>query len=334
MKVLMVVRDGPQNPASRLRMLDLLPYLERAGHKVDLICWAPSSRGRVLSSAFRLLVWARRADAVLLQRPNQPAWLIRVLRRVNPCIVVDFDDAIWIASDGSFAESYGSRLITAIECSRVVMAGSEYLARWALLRAPHSDVVVMRTPTSIVVRNADETAAGLDLPVVIWIGNPVNFADFPDGLNNALGELVASGRARFVVVSSRPMTSVRGAEYVVWSDQAQRDSLASASIGIMPLRDDERSRGRCGFKAIQYMGAALPVIASDVGVAPELIEDGVSGILVKADEDWANALSSLIEDPSQGVRMGEQGLQWVEHNATHDRAVAVVIASLERAAGA
>lgn len=311
-------------------MLDLRPYLEGAGHEVEVICWAPTKRRQVVGGGLGLLRAARAADVVVLQRPNQPVRLIEALARVNPRIVVDFDDAIWISSEGGFAPRYGSRLIAAIRCSRAVVTGSSYLADWARGHARHGDVVVMRSPTRISATSR-EAERGDGPPVIVWIGNPVNFADFPAQLDEALGELVDLGRARFVVVSSEPMAAVPGAAFVAWSEQAQAEVLAQASIGIMPLRDDERSKGRCGFKAIQYMGAGLPVVASDVGVAPELVVDDVSGILVGDAGAWMDALSQMLDDAPSRERMGAQGRRWVEQNATHDRAASVLLEVLRKA---
>ena len=51
-------------------------------------------------------------------------------------------------------------------------------------------------------------------------------------------------------------------------------------IGIMPLKDTEYTKGKCAFKAIQYMSAGLPVIISPVGLNNEVINHGESGFCI------------------------------------------------------
>jgi glycosyltransferase involved in cell wall biosynthesis len=59
---------------------------------------------------------------------------------------------------------------------------------------------------------------------------------------------------------------------------------------------------------MEYMDAALPVIASDVGGLPELVEDEVTGVLVPPREPAAvgRALARLLGDPELRSRMGEE----------------------------
>ncbi len=60
---------------------------------------------------------------------------------------------------------------------------------------------------------------------------------------------------------------------------------------------------------MEYMEAGLPVVASDVGGLPELIDDGESGTLVAPRDPGAlaAALGKLIGDPDQRRQMGERG---------------------------
>ena len=64
-----------------------------------------------------------------------------------------------------------------------------------------------------------------------------------------------------------------------------------------------------GIPAAEAMGCELPVVASDAGGLPEVVEDGVTGYVVpKGDADaLADALHSLLDDPDLGRRMGVAG---------------------------
>jgi len=88
--------------------------------------------------------------------------------------------------------------------------------------------------------------------------------------------------------------------------------IQSMAIGVMPLPDTPWTRGKCGYKLIQYMACGLPVIASPVGVNAEIVEHGVNGFLAETDAEWREALVTLLRDPDLRSRMGAAGRQKVE----------------------
>ncbi len=65
---------------------------------------------------------------------------------------------------------------------------------------------------------------------------------------------------------------------------------------------------------IEYMSAAKPVVATNVGGASEAIVDGETGFLVKSDNDEALAkyLAGLLENPQKAEEMGKKGREIVE----------------------
>jgi glycosyltransferase involved in cell wall biosynthesis len=87
--------------------------------------------------------------------------------------------------------------------------------------------------------------------------------------------------------------------------------LSPIDIGVMPLPDDEWSRGKCGLKALQYMALGIPTVMSPVGVNRAIARDGAA-ILASSDTEWAQALRALIDDPELRARLGEIGRARVE----------------------
>lgn len=79
---------------------------------------------------------------------------------------------------------------------------------------------------------------------------------------------------------------------IKWTRDRAIEIIKGAHVGIMPLADSEFSRGKGGFKIIQYMAAGLPVVASPVGINQLIVDDGV-GVLAEA--NWDEAISLLCD---------------------------------------
>jgi len=84
------------------------------------------------------------------------------------------------------------------------------------------------------------------------------------------------------------------------------DYLARMSVAC--LSSDSESLPNA---IMEYMGAGLPVVATDVGGVRELVRDGVSGYLVRTHtpEAFAEPIIRLLQDRELGLAMGRQGLE-------------------------
>ncbi len=83
------------------------------------------------------------------------------------------------------------------------------------------------------------------------------------------------------------------------------DLIGSATITLMPSRFNEPF----GLVALQAAQQGCPVIAARVGGLPEVIEEGISGLLVEPDNSGALAdnVLRLLNDPALAIRMGDKG---------------------------
>lgn len=97
-----------------------------------------------------------------------------------------------------------------------------------------------------------------------------------------------------------------------WREESEIQNIQRFDVGIMPLLDEPFERGKCGYKLIQYMACGLPVIASPVGVNGQIVEHGVTGFLVKSQDEWLQALAFLRDNPGRRREMGQAGRKKME----------------------
>jgi len=94
-------------------------------------------------------------------------------------------------------------------------------------------------------------------------------------------------------------------EVIQWTKEREVEDLQGIDIGVYPLVQDEWVLGKSGLKAIQYMAFGLPTVATNVGTTPRIIKHMANGWLVKTDEEWIDALETLIKNPELRRNMGE-----------------------------
>jgi glycosyltransferase involved in cell wall biosynthesis len=226
-------------------------------------------------------------------------------------IIFDYDDAIWLDLVSGHNRRFRflknpDKTKTIISLSKLVFAGNRFLADYALQY--NKNVVIV--PTTI-----DTTAYQPAYTVekekicIGWSGSFSTIAHFETCLDSLLAVKKKYGdRIYFKVIGdgnySNNELGIKGYE---WKKDSEIQDLREIDIGIMPLPDDEWSKGKCGLKGLQYMALAIPTIMSPVGVNCEIIQDGHNGFLASATDEWIDKLSRLIESPELRLAMGEKG---------------------------
>ena len=287
-----VLPFGSARAASvRYRVLQFLPYLQAAGVRTTLLASAAAA-----GAADYAVCW--------IQKKLLPIWKLRGLAKRH-ALVFDFDDAIWTSEKGT--RSLVARLRTewrlkyTLRKSALVFAGNEFLADYARRYNPR----VMVVPTVLdTVRYPQKEHGITDVPTLGWIGHSVNFK-YLAGLAPVLHRLASERRFRLLVIADQDF-QLEGVEVVNrrWSEETEVADILSMDVGLMPLADDEWTRGKCGFKAIQYMSAGVPAVASSVGMNRDLIAHGVDGFLAARDDDWLEALGRLLADAALRASVG------------------------------
>lgn len=314
-------------PASRFRVEQFLPLLERAGWSVSLRTQRParpwdtpyrSDVARWLDRRVRLRVRELRRrhdvraasahDVVLLNRDllGGRAELEAELFRRNPRVVFDFDDAIYLREKESHVAGI---------CARAawVTAGNEHLADFARRHTDRVSVLPTVVDTdAYVVRREHERRSGRVR--VGWLGSDRSIEETLVPHLAMLGRLRDALGFELVIISKpRPaLPASAGAwRFVEWSPETETRIADLLDVGIMPLVDDPFQRGKCGLKLLQYMAAGLPAVASPVGVNQGLLTDG-RGLCATSEDEWRDALAALVADANLRRALGAAGRAFVE----------------------
>ena len=96
-------------------------------------------------------------------------------------------------------------------------------------------------------------------------------------------------------------------KYVKWTAETEVKDLLNFDIGIMPIGDNYWDKGKCAFKAIQYMALGIPCVISPHGANCNVMENNTTGYFAENEEEWVEKLSKLIENAELRKTMGSEG---------------------------
>jgi len=94
--------------------------------------------------------------------------------------------------------------------------------------------------------------------------------------------------------------------------------LSTAGVCVFPSKVEA-----FGLAVAEAMAAGAPVVASDRGALKELVEDGLTGVLINPDDDQAlaGAIVALCEDPSVRKRMGEHASEQIHRELGYQKGI-------------
>ncbi len=336
MRILFIVPYPLEGASNRIRVEQFLPYLKLRGitYKVRpfinrrfyRILYLPS---RYIEKTFwfvmctlnRILdiIRALRYDIIFIHREVYPFGgpiIEAVLYKIGKPIIFDFDDAIFLPNTSRqniYIDMFKNpdKVHGIIRMSNLVIAGNEYLGSYALRF--NKNVIVIPSSIDTEKYRPMQTKVERDGIVVGWIGSNTTKVFLYD-IEDVFVKLSRKFKnLSFKIVGAKfecpRLNNVINKE---WSLEDEIKDLQDFDIGIMPMPDNDWTRGKCGFKAILYMALGIPAVCSSIGVNRTIIKDGVNGFLAAGHDEWLDRLSKLIEDEALREKVGLEGRKTIE----------------------
>ncbi|MFT2010074.1 glycosyltransferase [Pontibacter sp. 13R65] len=327
-----------QAPSQRFRFEQYLSLLREKGISFAVSSfWSSSGWGilyqqqksfqKLLALLFgflqRLLLLPRllRYDFVFIHReatPVGPPWFEWMAAKVfRKKIIFDFDDAIWLpnTSEGNHIVSrlkWHHKTASISRWSYKVSCGNSYLQAYAL----HYNKAAVVLPTTIDTEHLHKEQESQQT-ATITIGWTGSHSTLPYLLlvEPVLQKLQQQYCFEFIVIADKdPALQVATYQFVRWQKETEIEDLLRLNIGLMPLPDTEWAKGKCAFKALQYMALGIPAVVSAVGANTTAVAEGVTGYCCRSLEEWYQRLEELLVNATLRENMGAAGRKHVEEH--------------------
>jgi len=348
MKILFLAAYSNLVAASRIKVYQFFPLLEEKGIKCKAICFTPSFLYRIrlasatnkglllayypLNYAIRFfktilaILMAPSFDIVFVQEPIIPFGLEKILKLVNNNIIFQFTDAVFLESQtgDNFLEKirlktlskYCRRMASVAKCCLVE---NDYNKDAVLKICPCVDKITGPIDTDRYFLKRKEKKD--DKIIIGWIGSPFT-TKYLYIIEDALKEISKKYKIVLRLVGARKDFKILEVpcEMKNWTIDTEVSWLQTFDIGIMPLIDDEWTKGKAGYKLLQYMAMGIPSVVSPVGFNIEIVKDGFNGFLAGNKSEWVEKLSTLIEDKKLRENVGDNARTTIEENYSLKRA--------------
>lgn len=250
--------------------------------------------------------------------------------------IFDFDDPIFLR------KGFKLKMIILTKLADAVVVGSHYLAEWA--RGYNKNVFII--PTSVPFESYSKYTKNYQNPgkfVIGWLGNAPAHMENLKSLIPIFQSLIDNGMIfKFLLVGSLGDKKVRGifnsvsrleAQFIESVDWKNPENIACEiqkfDIGLMPLADNEWNRGKCAFKAIEYMTCGVVPIVSAVGENVYLVRDGENGFLAKTSQDWIEKIMNLYKNRELFTSIGQKAQLTIKNQYSFSANIPKIIKIIE-----
>ncbi len=306
---LLILTNNPNRASFRQRIAIYLDFLRANGLNCEV---AKLPAGHLARR--RLFKQAAEFDGVFLHRKGLNIFDAFWLDKYSKKIIYDFDDAIMYSDKNPHRNNWShfTSFRRSAGVADMIIAGNSYLAEHA--RRFNPNVAVLPTGLDVNAYKVQAQPKNDGKIRLVWIGSRSTLkylADITPALEQ-IGLHFSNAILRIICNDFFYLKNME-VEKFQWSLEKQAVDLATSHIGLAPLPDNRFTRGKCGFKILQYEAAGLPVIASLVGVNSEYVRHNVTGFLASSIQEWIEKTIHLIKNPQLRKQMGNVGLAQVQN---------------------
>jgi glycosyltransferase involved in cell wall biosynthesis len=332
MKVLLLSKYSRLGASSRIRSHQYIPYL--TSQNIDITI-SPLLNDNYLHRIYNnlskpklsvLLSYLKRIKLLLTQKKFDVLWIeyelfpwIPLLEELllkfsNIPYIVDYDDAIfnnYEMHQNIFTRSLlKNKIKKVMKNAAVVITGNNYLKNYALNAGARQ---VNFIPTVIDLNHYKKQASLKNSVCTLgWIGTPAT-EKYLSLIKPALMEVSKKIPLKLLIVGGKSFkVDNLEIEYIDWHEETEASNIYKMDIGLMPLVDDEWTRGKCGYKLIQYMACAKPVIASPVSANCDIVDHQLNGLLANSTQEWVDAILTLATQSDLREQFGLAGQKKIE----------------------
>lgn len=242
--------------------------------------------------------------------------------------VLDVDDAIYLHRGGRMAKRLA-------EQAAVILAGNSIVAE--RFRAWNRNVKIV--PTALDTERWRPAAAGgaPERPVILWSGQGGGLVDW-EWIEPAIAQVLRRHPTAVARVISNWQPNRRHIpderfEFIEWTPAVEVAMMQTATVGVMPLVDNDWNRGKCSLKALQYLACGLPAVMSPVGMNADVLAQAECGLGPTSESEWVTMLDALVADPARCAALGRSGRALVVERYSIEAVSPIVASALREACG-
>lgn len=326
-KVLFLTKYDSLGASSRVRLYQYFKYLEENNVSIKVSPLMPNSYIKFLMSGKKsryyraiyhyfyrfiyLIFFQVKYDLIFIEKELFPyiPYEIEKLLLWKPYIL-DYDDAVFHLYDKNKSKfvrfMYSNKIKKLMHNSNAVICGNQYLKEYAL-SSKMNNIYLIPTVVSkdrYIPKCLNKNNKRL---IIGWIGSTTTEI-YLTKIETALKNLTKNYDFELLCIGAKniKLSDIK-VNIVNWSEAEEVSLLDLIDIGIMPLSNGDFEKGKCGYKLIQYMALAKPVVASPVGVNADIVQNDFNGYLAENLNDWEKYLEILLISNEKRLLLGHNG---------------------------